>query len=616
MKRMTKQNYKKSQAIWVLLLGTAFVTLYIQEDAQDPFNTPKLIVLTLLAAWLSGYVINYFKSKTILRIKYMGFSIYLPTIFVLTLFISTLLTDIKFIGFIGETQRRNGLLQYLALSIILIYTILNVNFANSVQVYKIAISAGLVLSIYGFLQIQGQDIYNWNNPYNSMISTLGNPNFASAMLAIFCTMAISALFIEQINGYYKFAAVALSFLSVYDIFKSQSRQGFLVVVFALIFYTTVLIYLKNTKVGLLTLLLSISLSVLFISGMLQRGPLQSLLYKDSLSVRGYYWRAAIEMLKAKPLTGVGVDRYGAYFNEFREPSYSLRYGFDITSSNAHNTFLQLFATAGIFVGVAYLALVVYILFVGLKRLGTLEGSEQKILLGLLASWIGFQAQSLISIDNIGVSIWGWLLGGAVIGLGRSSNEAQFQSLEKTENLNKIQINNQVFQRIFSFIVLVPSLVLSLQLIASEKDTFTTRNYNIPGNESYKSNVYNYSIKVLDNPVSDPQHKYIVSLALFDNGFQDVGYKNIKALVKSDPRNLRFLQGIWLIESFRQNLLGQIEAGEQILKFDPWNGNVMYELCKLYKSTNQIDKAIEMKNKLERFDPNSELLQKATEILGQ
>lgn len=613
---MTKQNYKKSQAIWVLLLGSAFVTLYIQEDAQDPFNTPKLIVLTLLAAWLSGYVLNYFKSTTILRIKYMGFSIYLPTIFVLTLFISTLLTDIKFIGFIGETQRRNGLLQYLALSIILIYTILNVNFTNSVQVYKIAISVGLVLSIYGFLQIQGQDIYNWNNPYNSMISTLGNPNFASAMLAIFCTMAISALFIEQINGYYKFAAVALSFLSVYDIFKSQSRQGFLVVVFALIFYTTVLIYLKNTKVGLLTLLLSISLSVLFILGMLQRGPLQSLLYKDSLSVRGYYWRAAIEMLKAKPLTGVGVDRYGAYFNEYREPSYSLRYGFDITSSNAHNTFLQLFATAGIFVGVAYLALVVYILFVGLKRLGTVEGSEQKILLGLLASWIGFQAQSLISIDNIGVSIWGWLLGGAVIGLGRSSNEAQFQSLEKTENLNKIQNNNQAFQRIFSFIVLVPSLVLSLQLIASEKDTFTTRNYNIPGNESYKSNVYNYSIKVLDNPVSDPQHKYIVSLALFDNGFQDVGYKNIKALVKSDPRNLRFLQGIWLIESFRQNLLGQIEAGEQILKFDPWNGNVMYELCKLYKSTNQIDKAIEMKNKLERFDPNSELLQKATEILGQ
>jgi O-antigen ligase len=616
MKRMTKQNYKKSHAIWVLLLVTAFTTLYIQEDAQDPFNTPKLIVLTLLAAWLSGYVLSYFKSNTIFKMKHMGLAFYIPMMFVLTLLISTLLTDVKVIGFIGETQRRNGLLQYLALSIILIYTILNVNFTNSIQVYKIAIFTGLVLSIYGFLQILGQDIYSWNNPYNSMISTLGNPNFASAMLAIFCIMAISALFIEQINGFYKFAAVALSFLSVYDIFKSQSRQGFLVIVFALIFYTTVLIILKNTKVGLLTLVFSVSLSVLFILGMLQRGPLQSLLYKDSLSVRGYYWRAAIEMLKAKPLTGVGVDRYGAYFNEYRESTYSLRYGFDITSSNAHNTYLQLFSTSGIFAGLAYLSLVVYIFVIGVKRLKTLDGVQQKILLGILASWFGFQAQSLISIDNIGVSVWGWLLGGAVIALGRSSSEMKIQNSEKSKHVNVNLIDNEVFQRIFSLIVLAPSVVLSILLMGSEKDTFTTRNFNAPENETYKPSVYKYANKVLDNPLSDPQHKYIVSLALFDNGFQDEGYKNIKALVKSDPRNLRFLQGIWLIESFRQNLLGQIEAGEQILKFDPWNGNLMYELCKLYKSTNQIDKAIEMKNKLERFDPNSELLQKATEILGE
>ena len=48
-------------------------------------------------------------------------------------------------------------------------------------------------------------------------------------------------------------------------------------------------------------------------GMLQKGPLQNLLYKDSVSVRGFYWRAAIEMLKSEPLFGVGSDRYGSFF---------------------------------------------------------------------------------------------------------------------------------------------------------------------------------------------------------------------------------------------------------------------------------------------------------------
>jgi tetratricopeptide (TPR) repeat protein len=153
-------------------------------------------------------------------------------------------------------------------------------------------------------------------------------------------------------------------------------------------------------------------------------------------------------------------------------------------------------------------------------------------------------------------------------------------------------------------------------MGSEKDTFLTRNYNMPENETYKQDVYNYANKVINNPLSDPQHKYIVSLALFDNGFQEEGYKHIKELVKVDPRNLRYLQGIWLIESFKQNKSAQIEVGEKILKYDPWNGNMMYELCKLYLSINQRDKATEIKNRLEDFAPNTEVLQKTIEILGQ
>ena len=40
----------------------------------------------------------------------------------------------------------------------------------------------------------------------------------------------------------------------------------------------------------------------------------------------------------------------------------------------------------------------------------------------MSAWIGFQAQSLISIDNIGIAVWGWLLGGAIIGLSNGINE--------------------------------------------------------------------------------------------------------------------------------------------------------------------------------------------------
>ena len=107
-------------------------------------------------------------------------------------------------------------------------------------------------------------------------------------------------------------------------------------------------------------------AALAIFGMLQKGPLTGLLYKPSVSVRGYYWNAAIEMFKSNPLTGVGFDSYGYYFKEFRSIEYPLRYGFELTSSNAHNTFLQLFATGGFFLGISYLTLVISTLLVGLK----------------------------------------------------------------------------------------------------------------------------------------------------------------------------------------------------------------------------------------------------------
>jgi hypothetical protein len=35
--------------------------------------------------------------------------------------------------------------------------------------------------------------------------------------------------------------------------------------------------------------------------------------------------------------------------------------------------------------------------------------------GLVAAWIAFQAQSIISINQIGLALWGWVLSGLIIG---------------------------------------------------------------------------------------------------------------------------------------------------------------------------------------------------------
>ena len=346
---MSKNNKQKlvdksSNSVWFLLWSVAAVTLFLNTDFYDPFNSAKLILLLLVDGWILGHLINSYKENPIYR-KSQDFNIAVIVIsFLLFLLASTIKTDVFMVALLGETQRRNGFLAYFGLSIIFLYASRSINFSNVLRVYKIGLLTGLVLSTYGLIQISGKDFIKWNNPYNSMISTLGNPNFASALLAVLSLLALYGIFLTELSIIYKLLSIIYIFSALIAIISSDSRQGLLTIFFSLLFYLSIYSYLKNKKIGILVTTLSLLGSVLALLGMLQKGPLESLLYKGSVSVRGYYWRAGIEMFKNSPLTGVGVDRYGANFKDFREVGYPLNYGFEITSSNAHNTIIQLFAT--------------------------------------------------------------------------------------------------------------------------------------------------------------------------------------------------------------------------------------------------------------------------------
>jgi hypothetical protein len=66
-----------------------------------------------------------------------------------------------------------------------------------------------------------------------------------------------------------------------------------------------------------------------------------------------------------------------------------------------------------------LALLTYIGICAIKLLKSARNLKASTLFIIIA-WVGYQAQSLISINQIGLGIWGWVLGGAIIGLHVSS----------------------------------------------------------------------------------------------------------------------------------------------------------------------------------------------------
>jgi tetratricopeptide (TPR) repeat protein len=479
-------------------------------------------------------------------------------------------------------------------------------------VYKIGIFTGLLLSVYGVFQISGRDFITWDNPYNSMISTLGNPNFASATLAILFLIALFGFLLRDISVFFKVLSALILILSLIAIIKSDSRQGLLVIFFSLVFYISVYSFIKNRKLGFLVTGSSTVVALVAILGMLQKGPLASILYKDSVSVRGYYWRAGIEMFKDSPFTGIGLDRYGIAFKQFREVGYPLKAGYEISSSNAHNTLIQLFATAGVFVGAFYLLILGYIFLSAIKLLRRCEKDQRNIALGLLAAWIGFQAQSLISIDNIGVSVWGWLLGGSILGLSFSKTN-EINQVNDSKNKSLVQIN--LFQPVVSVLILLPIVLFSSGLYKAERDMYVLKGISNPAYPENKQAVQMYVDKVLSNSAADPFYKYRSAFFLYDMGYQDKAYSTVLSSLESDPTNPEFLKGMIFLEESKNNLKNVISLREKISTIDPWNADNYLQLLKLYKAAGDTVGVEAMRAKIFSFAAKTDIAKLALEIIG-
>ncbi len=592
----------------MLLTSVVITTLYFNTKLLDPFNTPKLAIILMSSSWLFGHLIlSYLSSRIILK-SIEALILIICGTFIISLTLTLVMTDVFVIGLIGETQRRNGYLAYFSLTIIFLFTS---RFMNSIQIHKLfktSIVFGLILGIYGILQISGRDFVSWNNPYNSMIATVGNPNFASSLLAILVLLSSSAILQSYISNFYKILAILFIFLALISIIKSDSRQGLIVVGFGYIFYLSIIILFSKSRIKFYVLPIFLSIFLLSILGMLQKGPLTQYLYKDSVSVRGFYWRAGLKMFQDDPVFGVGLDRYGSSFKLWRESEYSVRYGFDITSSNAHNTFIQLFATGGFFVGLSYLIIVFTTFIIGIKLVQNSAPEMRKVSLGVLTSYFGFQCQSFISIDNIGVSIWGWLLGGTIIGLYVDQKKKLITDDKYTTFKNRPPFSHfSLLQPLISAIVLIPAVWGSILLLQMESKSYEIRVIVESGLVDQEREIIFQKVRELEkNVISDPFYIFQGATSLVNAGYLNEAYALILKLSSADPVNLYYLDWLARYHKSTNNLVEEIDIRNQITKFDPWNAKNLFALGELYELSGNKVLAQEYFSKIIKFAGKTEL----------
>lgn len=556
MAKLAKQLPGKSEkGMWAPLILGVLVSLTFWVPHIDAFNISKFVVLGLGVLVLSVLALPELKIK-----RQAKSGTYLLLGFVLLLLVNLIYSPNTYKTLIGALGRNNGVLTYFCFAVLAFLISIRFKLTDLPKLLWSLAGLGLLQTFYNILQLADADPITWNNPYGLILGTLGNSDFAAALLAI---CSIATLWLARMyagNKKIAFSLVVVVAIQFVLMLESNVRQSLVLLFFGI----TVLVYSelasKNKPISLLWVGFVSVAGFLALLGTLQIGPLTKLLFKESITYRGDYWRAAWRMYSDNPTFGVGLGNYGDYFNRYRDAAQVARRGPAVGSDVAHSMPLDFLAMGGITLGSAYFALIFYSVFLVISKIRSLEGINKQqgyIVFSLLGAYL---LQSLISIDQIGLAIWGWIF----IGVALSFAKERKLIAPVDPHLTKIFVPIAVLVTAITFVSLsVPmwraeSALKQLASVPAEQQGVDTRAIRLQIASDIESMI-----------PRDSDFKTQIALYLLSNG-QAEGIDFAKRALEQNPADSTSLR--YLIIAFGQlnDAANSQKYKDEALKIDPFN----------------------------------------------
>jgi O-Antigen ligase len=399
----------------LIAVGCAFVTIFVRLSAgSDPVNVTKLFALGGV-----GVAVFFAAVRFANREVWRESSVLLVSASAFLFFglISVVMSDAPLNEVIyGVYGRNTGFLTYVLLTFIMVSMALLRSPDSYSKLLFGLFAAGITNTVYCLWVLLFGDFLPWNNQYGKILGLFGNPDFISAFLGIFTTAFVAYSLQRGKSALLRTTTAVISCVALYEIIRSHAIQGLVVLAggFLIIGFFLVRSKWESAIPSRVYSVLVTILGFMAILGTLQKGPF-SFIYKKSVSLRGSYWHAGIEMGVNNPFFGIGFDAYGDWYRKSR-PAVALidTPPPNVVSNVAHNVVIDLFASGGFPLLISYLA----ILFLGVKSIFRIMSKQKEydgIFVSLTVVWVCYQVQSIISINQIGLAIWGWVTTGALLG---------------------------------------------------------------------------------------------------------------------------------------------------------------------------------------------------------
>lgn len=398
----------------VLGIGSALVAVVvITGTVTDPVNVTKLFLLGGVAVGAFAVLLAFGLGQLWTSSKSL---VVASGLFLIAGINSVLSSEGPLVQNIyGAYGRNTAFITYILLIfVILSATILRTESSFTILIWGLLV-AGFINVAYCLWVIAFGDFIPWNNPYGNILGTFGNPNFIGAFLGLFAASLVAYTFKQGVRIELRIGAALVFLLAVYEIIDSNAIQGRVVVAAGL---AIVGFYLVRSKFEVLIaqvayVALIAIVGVFALLGALQIGPLTKYIYKTSVSLRGEYWQAGWNMGNDHPLTGVGFDTYGDWYRRARDTQALVLPGPNTTTNAAHNVPFDVFAFGGWPLFIPYLGILA-LSVIAIIKVTVRARKYDAVFVTLTTAWVCYQLQSIISINQIGLAVWGWLFGGALI----------------------------------------------------------------------------------------------------------------------------------------------------------------------------------------------------------
>jgi hypothetical protein len=206
--------------------------------------------------------------------------------------------------------------------------------------------------------------------------------------------------------------------------------------------------------------------------------------------------------------------------------------------------------------------------ISLIKISARQKMYDPVFVSISIAWLGYQLQSLISINQIGLAIWGWVLTGALIAYERNSRPSNQQNRIyenlKSGKMRKPSSNQVVSSGLIAGIFMVIGAIISSPPLASDM--------------KWRSAQLARSVPMLEDSLKEsfmnPQHttKYLTAIQAFESSnLPELARKYSKQAVQFNPDNFELWKVFYLIQASTPE--EKALALENMKRLDPLNPDV-------------------------------------------